>query len=144
VRVVLDANILVRAFTSEGGSAHSLVELLLAPSHRLILSNEILQETARVLRYSRFNNVHRKNDDAVYAYVESLRGMSDVYAINLFTFAPIRDPEDAFVIQTALSAKADAICSLDRDFFSPPASTFLAKYGIEVVTDVQLLHRLRQ
>jgi predicted nucleic acid-binding protein len=56
--------------------------------------------------------------------------------------APIRDPNDIFVLQTALSGKADVLCTGDQDFFAPPASIFLASCGIAVLTDAQLIRRL--
>jgi hypothetical protein len=46
------------------------------------------------------------------------------------------------VLQTALRGEADALCTLDRDFFEPPASIFLAGYGIDVLTDVELMRKL--
>ena len=60
----------------------------------------------------------------------------------LLSGAPIRDRNDIFVLQTALSGEADVVCTGDRDFFTPPASIFLATCGIDVLTDAQLMRRL--
>ena len=57
--------------------------------------------------------------------------------------APIRDPNDIVVLQTAMIGGADAICTTDEDFFTPPASAFLQSIGILVFTDAELMQRLR-
>ena len=54
----------------------------------------------------------------------------------------IRDSNDAVILMTAIIGEANFICTIDKDFYSPPASIYLAKNNIEVLTDVQLLARL--
>ena len=49
--------------------------------------------------------------------------------------APIRDPNDIVVLQTAIIGGAEAICTTDEDFFNPPASAFLQSVKILVFTD---------
>jgi len=55
---------------------------------------------------------------------------------------PIRDPKDVVVLQTAIAAGADVICSLDTDFSDPETGTYSAMAGIEVLTDVELRRRI--
>jgi hypothetical protein len=47
------------------------------------------------------------------------------------------------MLQTAILGGVDAICTTDEDFFSPPASEFLQSAGILVLTDAELMRRLR-
>lgn len=142
MRIVLDTNILIRAFHRKGGLASQVLRYSL--SDTLILSNEILYELARVLRYPRIVKAHKQSEGEVYSYVEELRRGATVVALDVTARSLIRDLSDAIVIQTAVSGDADVLCTLDRDFFSPPASTFLESCGIAVMTDVQLIQRLRQ
>jgi putative PIN family toxin of toxin-antitoxin system len=142
VRIVLDSNILVRAFVSSQGVARDLLLAILAGDHTLILSDEILFEVARVLRYPRLMAVHGENEETIYDFTGWLRNVAEIVALDPLTHAPIRDHNDIFVLQTALSGEADALCSADRDFFEPPASIFLASCGIEVLTDAQLMRKL--
>ena len=88
-------------------------------------------------------SLHGKTEEDAYHFAAWLRHASEIVLLDLISSAPIRDPGDIFVLQTALSGDADAICTLDRDFFAPPASGFLAQRGISVLTDVQLLQRLK-
>jgi len=142
VRIVLDSNILVRAFTSSHGLAHELLLAILAGDNTLILSNEMLFEVARVLRYPRLMAVHGQTEEAIYDFTCWLRNAADIVALNRLESTPIRDRNDIFVLQTALSGEADVICTSDRDFFEPPAYIFLASVGIAVFKDEQLIRIL--
>ncbi len=62
---------------------------------------------------------------------------------NPLLVTPIRDVNDAVVMQTAVIGEADVLCSKDRDFFEPPAEEFLRKARIAVLDDISLMHRLR-
>ena len=102
----------------------------------------MLSEVARVLRYPRLMAVHGENEEAIYNFTGWLRDAAEIVALDPLTRAPIRDRNDIFVLQTALSGEADVVCTGDRDFFAPPASIFLASCGIDLLTDAQLMRRL--
>jgi putative PIN family toxin of toxin-antitoxin system len=142
VRIVLDSNILVRAFVSSHGLARDLLLAILSSSHTLVLSSEILFEAARVLRYPRLMAVHGEDEEIIYDFTGWLRNAAEMVALDPLTHAPIRDRNDIFVLQTALCGEADVLCSGDQDFFEPPANLFLASCGIEILTDAQLIRRL--
>jgi predicted nucleic acid-binding protein len=68
--------------------------------------------------------------------------VAEVIPLNPLTRAPICDRNDIFVLQTALNGEADVLCTMDRDFFTPPTSIFLASCGIAVLTDADLMRKL--
>jgi putative PIN family toxin of toxin-antitoxin system len=144
VRIVLDTNILVRAFANSHGFAYKLLLAVLADYHRLLVSNEMLAELTRVLRYSRLAIDHGESEEAIYEFTSWLRHSAEFVRVNPFTVASIRDSQDMIVIQTALSGEADIPCTMDRDFFEPPASIYLASHSIVVLTDAQLMQRLNR
>jgi putative PIN family toxin of toxin-antitoxin system len=144
VRIVVDSNILVRAFVNRGGVANDLLVMILETGHALVLSNEIIREVSRVLRSTRISRVHGQSEESVYEFALWLKHVAAVVQLNPLAYGPIRDYQDVFVLQTAFSAGADVLCTCDLDFFSPPASAFLESCGIAVMTDVQLIQRLRQ
>jgi predicted nucleic acid-binding protein len=86
--------------------------------------------------------VHGENEEAIYNFTGWLRDAAEIVALDPLTRAPIRDRNDIFVLQTALGGEADLVCTGDRDFFTLPASIFLASCGIDVLTDAQLMGRL--
>jgi predicted nucleic acid-binding protein len=57
---------------------------------------------------------------------------------------PISDPNDIHVVQAAICAKADYLCTLDRHFFEAPVVAYCADRGVTVISDVELLKKLRQ
>jgi putative PIN family toxin of toxin-antitoxin system len=143
VRIVLDSNILVRAFANSNGFAYKLLLAVLRDSHKLLLSNEMLSEVTRVLRYPRLAMDHGENEEAIYEFIGWLRQSAEWVPGDPFTVAPIRDAQDVIVLQTALIGEANILCTMDRDFFEPPASIFLESRGIEVLTDAQLMQRVK-
>jgi predicted nucleic acid-binding protein len=54
-----------------------------------------------------------------------------------------KDPDDDPVIQTAAVGKADVLCTLDRHFHQPDVRGWITNQGIQVTSDVELLHMLR-
>jgi putative PIN family toxin of toxin-antitoxin system len=143
VRIVLDSNILIRSFVKSHGLAHELLLAMLTSDHVLVLSNEVLFEVARVLRYPRLMMVHGQDEEAIYNFTGWLRDVAEIIVLNPLKLVPIRDRNDIFVLQTALKGEADVLCTGDRDFFEPPASLFLASVGIAVLTDEQLMRKLK-
>lgn len=55
----------------------------------------------------------------------------------------LSDPNDDPVIYAAVAGKANVLCTLDQHFFDPDVARFAKGYGIQIVTDVELLSRLR-
>ncbi len=143
MRIVLDPTILVRTTASSHGLARDLLLAILAGKHSLILSNEILHELAKVLRYPRIMVLHRLPESRIYDFIDFLREAAEIVPLNPLFTAPIRDVNDIVVSQTAILGETDVICARDRDFFQPPASEFLKKVGIAVMDDIALIERLR-
>jgi predicted nucleic acid-binding protein len=70
VRVVLDANILVRANpkSSPAGLAKDLLLTVIAPPHTLVLSPAILTEAGRVLHYPHVQDRWPLSDEIIQIY----------------------------------------------------------------------------
>ena len=58
MRIILDTAILIRGHGSSQGLARNLPIGIVESDHVLLLSNEILHELARVLRYPRTRLLH--------------------------------------------------------------------------------------
>jgi putative PIN family toxin of toxin-antitoxin system len=143
VRVVLDTTILVRGHERASGPARELLLALLENEHTLLVSNEILHELARVLRYPRMLALYRLSEDLIYSYIGFLRSSAEIVQLNPLLIAPVRDANDIVVMQTAILGEATILCSADDDFFQTPAREYLASLGISVVDDVALMRQLR-
>jgi putative PIN family toxin of toxin-antitoxin system len=143
VRIVLDTTILVRANESSQGLARQLLLAIVASRHTLLLSNEILYELARVLRYPRMQALHGLPESRIYDYIGFLREVSELVRLNPLLSIPIRDVNDVVVVQTALIGEADVICTKDEDFYDPGLTRFLTRVGISVMDDATLMQRMR-
>lgn len=143
MRIVLDTAILVRAHDGASGLARELLMRLIESEHDLLISDEMLYELAKVLRYPRMLQLHGLSEGRIFDYVAFLRQASESIRLNPFLVTPIRDINDAVVLQTAILGEADLICTRDQDFFEPPAEPFLRKAGIAVLDDIALMERLR-
>jgi len=122
VKIVLDTTILVRANEHSQGLARALLLSIVDSRHTLLLSNEMLHELSRVLRYPRLQTFYDLSEDLVYDYVVFLRRSSEIVPLNPFVTAPIRDVNDVIVMQTAILGEADILCTKDDDFFAKPVS----------------------
>ncbi len=147
MKIVLDTTILVRAHEHSHGLARELllniVESKVESKHTLLLSNEMLHELARILRYPRLQAFYDLSEKLVFDYVNFLRGCSEIVPLNPLVTAPVRDVNDIIVMQTAIIGEADILCTKDDDFFEKSASDYLSKLGIAVLDDMSLMHRLR-
>ena len=143
MRILLDTSILVRGHASSKGLARDLLISIVESDHILLLSNEMLFELAKVLRYPHMLELHGISEERIYDYVAFLREAAEIVVPNPLLIAPIRDINDTVVMQTALIGEADVLRTRDRDFFEPPAEAFLRKAGIAVMGDVALIQRLR-
>ena len=143
MKIVLDTTILVRANEHSNGLARELLTSIIDSKHRLLLSNEMLHELARVLRYPRLQAVYNLPEHLVFDYINFLRQSSEIVPLNPLVTAPIRDVNDVVVIQTAIIGEADILCTKDDDFFEAPAADYLSRMGVEVFDDITLMRRLR-
>ena len=117
-------------------------EVLLQGGHDLILSNEMLAEATKVLRYPRFQALYSLTDADLLDYTQFLQSISHLVALDPDYRAPLRDPNDLIVLQTAERGEADILCTDDGDFFDPTILSYCAARGIEVCDELTLLERL--
>ena len=143
MKIVLDTTILVRANEHSVGLGRDLLLSIFKDDHRLLVSNEMLHELAKVLRYPRLLRFYNLTEELVFEYVNSLREFSELVALDPLVPAPIRDVNDSVVLQTAIIGEADILCTKDQDFFESPAHEYLENLGIVVLDDISLMRRLR-
>ncbi|HMO15653.1 MAG TPA: putative toxin-antitoxin system toxin component, PIN family [Pirellulaceae bacterium] len=146
MRVVLDTNILVRAASIRNrGPAFEVLKILLEPEHVLCSSPFMLDELIRVLRYPRLRSVHRLTEYEMDAFVLAIQKASLMVSLSSeveFAIVP-NDPKDDPIVQTAVLGKASVICTLDRHLYAPEVLRYCSERDISILSDVELLERLR-
>ena len=143
MRILLDTAILVRAHDVAKGLARALLLRVIESDHVLLISDEMLYELAKVLRYPRMLALHGLSESRVFDYIGFLREASEIVRTNPLLITPIRDVNDTVVMQTAIIGEANILCRRDQEFFGPPAEPFLHKAGITVMDDIAPMQRLR-
>jgi len=115
---------------------------VLRRGHQLVLSNEILAEMTRVLRYPRLQALFGLSEKDLLDYAQFLQSVSHLVVLDAQYRAPVRDPNDLVVLQTAELGEADILCTHDRDFYDPVVLAYCMARGIEVCDEAALLERL--
>jgi len=139
LRIVLDATVLVRAHPRSNSAGPKVLAAVLDGRHTLLLSNAIIAETTKVLRYPRLQKIHALTDAQVYDYAQFLQDVSEIVLLHPAYHAPLRDANDLDVMQTAERGDADILCSNDGDFHEPGILGYCAVRGIEVHDEKSLL-----
>jgi len=139
---VLDATVLVRAHPRSRSNGRKLLNAVLEGHHSLLLSNELIAETTRVLRYPRLQKLYALTEDELYGYAQFLQNVCQQVVLVQPYHAPLRDPNDLDVMQTAERGDADVLCSNDGDFHDARMIAFCAARGINVYHEAALLGRL--
>jgi predicted nucleic acid-binding protein len=75
-------------------------------------------------------------------YTQFLQSVSHLVILAPNYHAPMRDPNDLMVLQTAERGEADILCTHDADFYEPMILSYCAIRGIEVCKENTLLKRL--
>lgn len=132
MRVVLDTNVLVSALIVKAGKPAQIMRHTSA--FTLLLTDEILAETAEVLGRKHIRQRYPVTDADVNAYLRSLRAVGTVIKVEVQVDIITRDPEDNRVLALAQAGGADYIVSGD------PHLTELGIYaGIPILTPAQFL-----
>ncbi|MBM3764597.1 MAG: putative toxin-antitoxin system toxin component, PIN family [Acidobacteria bacterium] len=142
LRIVLDTNFLIRAHREFESLASRLHGALVRDGHQILVSNELLSEISRVMRYPKLQRMYGLSDAELYEYIQHLRITSELVHLDPLYLAPMRDPSDLIILQTAERGSASTLCTSDRDFSSPEVIAYCASRGIEIVDEQTLASRL--
>ncbi len=138
VRVVIDASIIGRAWTSPNRQSPSVLVYLLWFRHRLQLfvSDEIVEEY-QVMAHSA--NIA---EPRLMKFMERLHSRDSVTWVKLGRRIDlVRDPKDEHVLATADSGRVRFLITLDRDMLEMPPEQ-RRRFKFEIVTPAQFLERI--
>lgn len=135
MRVALDTNVLVSALIVKAGKPAQIMHHTSA--FTLLLTDEILTETAEVLGRKHIRQRYPVTDADVNAYLRSLRAVGTVIKVEVQVDVITRDPEDNRVLALAQADGADYIVSGDPHLTEPEIYA-----GIPILTPAQFLEVL--
>jgi putative PIN family toxin of toxin-antitoxin system len=138
MRIVLDSNILVRAAWKADGLASLVLRSILEGPHRLIVSPFILGEVARVLAYPRMQSRWGLTEERIQQHVNRLAAAAEIVASTSVDRVVPDDPDDDFIVQTAISGKAEVLCTRDSHLLSPEVVEHCQRHAVRIMDDIEL------
>jgi uncharacterized protein len=144
MRILCDTNVLLRAFLSPAGAAAVLFRKV-AQEHILVTSAFQLAELLDVLRRPKIVALHGRDEQGIRRLIRGVYKLSVVVPVPS-DLPPIvvSDPKDNPIVMTAVSGKAEVLCTLDKHLHDPAVIEFCAGHGIRVLRDADLLTELRR
>ena len=138
MRIVLDSNILVRAAWKADGLASLLLRSVLEGPHRLIVSAFILGEVVRVLSYPRVQSRWGLGEERIQGHVNRLAAVAEIVEPSSIDRVVPDDPDDDLVVHTAITGRADVLCTRDSHLLAPLCVQYCALRGVRIVDDIEL------
>jgi hypothetical protein len=118
MRVVLDANVFVSSILSAAGTPARILDAWRAERFQLLISDAILDEIGRVLRYPKIVNRHLWTETEIDRFLYSLASVAIKTPGSLTLNVIIDDPSDNRYLECAVEGSADVIVSGDRDLLA--------------------------
>jgi putative PIN family toxin of toxin-antitoxin system len=114
VLVVTDANVAVSHVISVAGAPAAIFRRWREQKFDLVLSEEILAEYERVLRYPRIRRRHRLRDEEIASLIDGFRRFATLVDVAERRRTVIDDPDDDIYLDCARAAGAAFVVSGDR------------------------------
>ena len=112
MRIFLDTNVLVSAYTARQEFCAELLELILTDPHCVLLTGEVnVSELRSVLRRLPF----RVRPTHIEEIESELRDHTIVPKPLRPAALPVRDPDDRWVLASAITGQADLLVTGDKD-----------------------------
>lgn len=138
LRVVLDTNVYVSGTILARGTPFDILEAWRQQAYILLISEPIIDEIERVLRYPRIRDSYMVSEGDIERLIESLRADALVVPGAYAVRGVSADPDDDKFLSCALEAQADCIVTGDPDLL------VLGCYqGIDILKPHEFLKRLR-
>lgn len=131
LRVVLDTNVFVSAFTHPGGLHAALWEIARGGSVSLIVSPPIIGELAEVLRLK-----FRWKEESITQTLKHVTRAADIVLPAVRVRSVPADPDDDRIIECAVAGHADLIVSGDKHLLR------LKRYGEIAIISPRQFYRM--
>ena len=114
LKAVIDVNLFISGMISKKGNPAKLLQLWRDRAFIVVISEQMVEELVRVLRYPRIRNKYNLKDEDIELAVGTIRRFAIVLADAIKIDVIKDDPDDNKVLACALAVKADYIVSGDN------------------------------
>jgi hypothetical protein len=115
MRVVLDANVFVSALMNRQGSPRRILVGWEEDQFDVLVSEPIIAELGRVLRYPRIVRRHRQSEAAIEHFLGMLASQAVMVATTAQLHVVQNDESDNRYLECAVAGDAEYLVSGDRD-----------------------------
>lgn len=115
MRVVLDTNIVISRFITHVGCPVRIFDLLDNRQFDILVSEPLLAEYDKVLRYDHIRRRHQMNDTEIAHTVETIRSLAIFVQLTHPLHVVTEAPADNKIIECAVGGRADYIVTGDDD-----------------------------
>jgi putative PIN family toxin of toxin-antitoxin system len=137
MRVVLDANVFVSSILSAAGTPARILDAWRDGRFQLLMSDAILNEIGRVLRYPKIVTRHGWTEAEIDRFLHTLASLSINTPESLTLYVITGDPSDNRYLECAVEGSANFIVSGDRDLL-----TIQSYEGIAIVQPSAFLQHI--
>jgi putative PIN family toxin of toxin-antitoxin system len=114
LKAVIDINLFVSGVISKKGNPARLLQLWYDRAFLVVISEQMVEELGRVLRYPHIRNKYNLKDEEIEQVVGTIKKFAVVLPDVIKVDVVKDDPDDNKVLACALAVKADYIVSGDR------------------------------
>ncbi len=118
MRIVLDANIYVSSLISTLGNPSKIIERWEQGDFEVMVTQDILDEVGRVLRYPRIVKRHKKDEKKIQRYLKLLSRQTTIVKSTERLSVVKDDESDNRYIECAVAGRANYIISGDNHLLS--------------------------
>lgn len=140
MRLVLDTNIIVKAFRAPEGDSAALVREVRGDNVAMLVTPPLFLEYEQVVM--RPEHIAAAGASAAEAgmFLDALARLLTKVNVHFLWRPQLSDPEDEMVLEAAINGGAEAIVTFERNTFDRAARSF----GIAIVTPGAILGKLRR
>lgn len=118
MKVVLDANVYISALLSKRGAPKQIIDLWREEAFELLISEEILEEVARVLRYPRVAELHKLSEKEQEEFLTLLRDEATLIKPK-HRLSVSSDETDNRYLECAVEGGAEVLVTGDKQHLLP-------------------------
>lgn len=138
---VVDANVWVSACIHTQGNPGKILEAYRADLFEALVSAPLLAELDDVIHRDRIAERYPDAPGNGERLIGILRNAGPLVEVSGQRYG-VRDPDDDYLVETAINGEAEVIVSGDRDLHDEQLGLTLNRHGIEVLNPRQFLERI--
>lgn len=138
MRLVIDTNVIVKAFRAPSGASAALTRQIRNDRVVFLASPPLFFEYEQVLKRPEHLSAAGASGTDAENFLDVLASLVTPVEIHFLWRPQLNDPEDEMVLEAAINGGAEALVSFERETFTKAT----ARFGIALMTPQDILARI--